>query len=128
MRRLPDPRVIDWLNAQATETIYLSAVSLAELLLGIAVLLEGRGKIDLASSLAERAEKLFGSRLLPFDAPSASAYAVIVNQARNAGRTIGVADGFIAGIAFAHGLTVATRDVTPFIGTGISVINPWDEA
>jgi predicted nucleic acid-binding protein len=34
----------------------------------------------------------------------------------------------IAGIASAHGLAVATRDVTPFIASGVSVINPWDEA
>ncbi len=126
MRRLPEPRVIDWLNAQAAQTIYLSTVSLAELLLGIAVLPDGRRKTDLASSLAERTAKLFGERLVPFDAPSARAYAALVSRARAAGRAVGVTDGLIAGIAFAHSLTVATRDVTPFIAAGVSVINPWD--
>jgi predicted nucleic acid-binding protein len=90
MRRLPAPRVIDWLNAQAAETIYLSTVSLAELLLGIAVLPDGRRKTDLASSLAERTATLFGARLVPFDTASARAYAAIVSQARAAGRAVGV--------------------------------------
>ncbi len=128
MRRLPDPHVIDWLNAQAAETIYLSTVSLAELLLGIAVLPDGRRKADLASALTEQAAKLFGSRLLPFDAASAQAYAAIISHARAVGKSVGIADGLIAATATAHGLTVATRDIAPFVATGVSVINPWDKA
>ena len=35
LRRAPEPRVAEWLDAQALETLYLSAISVAELRFGI---------------------------------------------------------------------------------------------
>lgn len=125
MRATPEPRVVAWLDAQLAETLHLSAVSLAELLLGIAVLPDGKRKVQLAVDLTTRAAALFGERVLPFDAGAASMYADIVSRARAAGRAIGIADGQIAGIAAARGLIVATRDVGPFEAAGVSVVNPW---
>jgi toxin FitB len=124
MRSHPDMRVIGWLNAQALETIHLSTISLAELLLGIAVLPDGRRKSELALSL-ERAGQIFGSRLLSFDSQSAQAFAVAVSQARSKGGAIGLADGLIAAIALAHGFAVATRDTMPFVAAGVAVVDPW---
>ena len=125
MRATPEPRVIAWLDAQIADTLYLSAVSLAELLLGVAVLPDGKRKAHLASEPTARAAALFGSRVLSFDAAAAAAYAEVVSRARSSGRAIGVADGQIAAIATAHGLIVATRDVAPFEAAGVPVVNPW---
>lgn len=125
MRDAPEPKVIDWLDAQAAETLFFSTVSLAELLFGIAVLPEGRRKVKLALALAEQAALLFGERVLPFDVAAAKAYATITSKARQAGRAIGVADGQIAAIAAAHGLAVATRDTAPFEAAGIRLLDPW---
>ncbi len=125
MRRVPDPRVIEWLDAQSADGVYISTVSLAELLLGVAVLPDGRRKSELAYLLMERLAVIIGARVLSFDAQSAKAYALIVARARAAGKSISLADGFIASIAFANDLTVATRDVSPFEAAGVSVINPW---
>ncbi len=116
--------MIAWLNAQAIETIHLSTISLAELLLGIAVLPEGRRKAELASSL-ERMGQIFGSRLLSFDPQSAQTYARAVSQARSKGRSVPLADGLIASIALTHGFAVATRDTAPFTAVGAVVIDPW---
>ncbi len=125
MRAVPEPRVIAWLDAQAVETLYLSTISLAELLLGIAVLPDGRRKTQLELGLEDKAAALFGPRLLPFDTAAARAYADIISRARTAGRAIGVADGQIAAIAAACGLIVATRDTAPFEAAGVAVVNPW---
>ena len=125
MRAVPEPRVIAWLDAQAAETLYLSTISLAELLLGIAVLPDGRRKTQLELGLEDKAAALFGPRLLPFDTAAARAYADIISRARTAGRAIGVAGGQIAAIAAAGGLIVATRDTAPFEAAGVRVINPW---
>jgi toxin FitB len=125
VRLRPEPNVVRWLNAQAAETLHLSTVSLAELLVGIATLPEGRRKSELGFALAHKAALLFGGRLLPFDVPAAETYATIVSRARSFGLAIGVADGQIAAIATTHGLTVATRDTTPFTAAGVPIINPW---
>jgi predicted nucleic acid-binding protein len=125
IRGAPAPQVIEWLNSQAVETLYLATVSLAELLYGIAALPEGRRKVELGMSLARQAALLFGDRVLPFDITAAESYAEVVSRARREGRAIGVADGQIAAIAHGRQLIVATRDTAPFLAAGVQVLDPW---
>lgn len=125
MRKAPEPNVVAWLDAQAAETLFLSTISLAELLFGIAVLPSGRRKATLQNAMIENTAALFGDRLLSFDVAAAGTYAEIMGTTRRAGRAIGVADGQIAAIAAAHRLTIATRDAAPFEAAGVPVVNPW---
>jgi predicted nucleic acid-binding protein len=122
---MPEPRVVDWLDSQAAETLYLSTVSLAELLFGIASLPRGRRKDGLERAFTETTAFLFADRLLPFDVAAARTYADVMSRARSAGRAIGVADGQIAAIAATRDLVIATRDATPFKAAGVQVIDPW---
>ena len=46
-------------------------------------------------------------------------------KARASGLEIASADGYIAAIAAANGLAVASRDTGPFEAAGAAVINPW---
>jgi predicted nucleic acid-binding protein len=126
MKPSADPTVQAWLDRQVAETLYLTATSLAELLVGIEILPSGRRKDGLAAALAELMAVLFGPRILPFDQQAAIAYAPVVSRARAAGTIISVADGQIAAIAAARGFTIATRDTAPFVAAGLPVINPWD--
>lgn len=126
MRPAGDAAVRAWLDRQVAETLYLTATSLSELLLGIEVLQNGKRKDGLGAALAELLTNLFGSRILPFDRQAAQAYAPLVGRARAGGRSISVADGQIAAIAAVHGFAVATRDDVPFEAAGIPVINPWE--
>jgi hypothetical protein len=125
MRRIPDPRVVEWLDAQAAETLYLSTVSLGEALFGIASLPDGRRKSELGLAFDARLAVLFADRLLPFDVAAARSYAAIMSRARASGRLLAVADGQIAAIAMVHGFAVASRDIAPFQAAGVAVIDPW---
>lgn len=127
MKRNGNPVVQTWLDQQAAETLYLTAVSLSELLVGIEILPAGRRKEGLGGALNELLARLFGSRILAFDQQAAIIYAPLVCRARAGGHLISVADGQIAAIAAVHGFTVATRDTAPFTAAGVPVINPWDE-
>lgn len=127
MRPHGNPAVLRWLDQQADETLYLTATSFAELLLGVEILPKGKRKAGMAAALAGLIAELFGSRILPFDAAAASHYASLVGRARAAGHAVGVADGQIAAIAAANGFAVATRDASPFQVTGVPVVNPWKE-
>lgn len=126
MRLDADAKVLAWLDAQEAETLFLTATSLSELLVGVATLPEGKRKKGLDTKLGQLIATLFGARVLPFDASCAVAYAGIVGRARAAGRAISVADGQIASIAAVHGFAVATRDGAPFKAAGVPVIDPWD--
>lgn len=120
--------VLAWLDLQVADTLYLTATSLAELLVGIQALPNGKRKAELGTALADLMTGLFGPRILAFDQRAAMAYAQLVSRARSAGHTISVAAGQIAAIAAANGFAVATRDTAPFLAAGMPVINPWNEA
>jgi len=124
MKPAPHPAVRAWLDAQVAETLYLSSVTLAELLFGIGSIPRGRRRNLLAEALDGLLE-LFDERILAFDASAARHYAERAVQARAAGRGLPTADGYIAAIAAAHGFAVATRDTGPFEAAGLPVINPW---
>lgn len=114
-----------WLDRQPTDSLYLSAVTVAELLWGIAVLPNGRRKDSLEDVLRSRVLPVFEGRILPFDTAAAETYAQLRALGRATGTAIATVDGYIAAIALAHRLTVATRDTAPFAAAGLSVINPW---
>ena len=125
MKATPNPAVLAWLDEQAAETLYLSSVTLAELLFGIGVLPAGRRKEALTQML-DGLLALFEDRVLAFDTAAARRYADLAVTARATGKGFPTPDGYIAAIAKARGFTVATRDVAPFKAVGLSVINPWE--
>lgn len=121
----PEPRVLAWIDAQAIDTLYLSAITLAELRFGIAALPAGKRRDTLHRRLEEEVLPLFNGRILAFDLDASKSYADFMAVAKAAGRAIGTADGYIAATAGAHGLMVATRDTSPFDAAGLNTINPW---
>ena len=120
-----NPVVVNWLDAQIIETLYLTATSLSELRLGIETLPAGKRKEALRVDVNGLVANFFASRILPFDREAALAYGALVAAARAGGRTISVTDGQIGAIANVHSFTVATRDTAPFIALGVPTINPW---
>ncbi|WP_342235755.1 type II toxin-antitoxin system VapC family toxin [Inquilinus sp. OTU3971] len=123
--RTAEGRVVAWIDAQPIETLFLSAVTVAELRFGIALMPAGKRREGLHEHLERRVLPLFHGRVLPFDLAASQAYAELMSGARAAGLAISTADGYIAAIAAANGFSVATRDTSPFKATGVNVIDPW---
>jgi len=124
MTREPHPRVREWLDAQAAETLFLSSITVAELRFGIGALPAGKRKDTLTAALDDVLD-VVAARILPFDTSAARRYADLAVNARAAGRGFPTPDGYIAAIAAAHGFTVASRDASAFNATGLKVIDPW---
>ena len=122
----PHPSVQAWLDAQVAETLFLSSVTVAELLFGIGVLAEGRRKTLLAARV-DGLLVVFAGRVLSFDAAAARRYADLAVRASAAGKGFPTPDGYIAAIAAANGFAVASRDTSAFNAAGLAVINPWEE-
>ena len=127
-RQKPNARVLDWIDAQALETLYLSAITVAELRAGIALMPAGKRRDGLHENLEKRLLPMFANRVLSFDMACTKAYAELLAKSRDAGLAVETADAFIAAVALANGFAVATRDTTPFEAAGLNVINPWDAA
>jgi len=117
--------VVDWTDQQPIHSLYLSAVTEAELRYGAAILPLGQRRERLLAEIEDMLDQSFAGRILSFDSGAAQAYATIAAARRTAGRPINHADCQIAAIARSNGASVATRDVNDFEGCGIEVVNPW---
>lgn len=125
MKPEPHPAVRAWLNDQAAPTLFLSSVTVAELLFGIGALPAGQRKDRLARAL-DGVVGLFKDRVLPFDRDAAQHYADLAVAARLAGRGLPTPNRYIAAIAASKGFIVASRDTAPYRAAGVTVINPWE--
>jgi predicted nucleic acid-binding protein len=124
MKPEPDPAVRSWLDEQTAETLFLSSVTIAELMFGIGSLPKGKRKDRLTAAL-DGVLELFAGRILPFDTGAARRYADLAVKARAAGKGFPTPDGYIAAIAAAHDFAVASRDASAFAAAGLTVIDPW---
>ncbi|MCW5238429.1 type II toxin-antitoxin system VapC family toxin [Verminephrobacter eiseniae] len=121
----PNPDVLAWLDAQTVETLYLSAITVAQLRLGLATMPQGKRRTIYRERLEKEVLPTFAGRVLPFDLDASEAYADWMARAKTGGRAIGKADGYIAATATVHRSMVATRDTSPFEAGGVPTIDPW---
>lgn len=125
-RPVPSSVVRVWIDAQLVESLYLTAITVAELRFGIATMADGRRRAVYQDRLEREVLPAFNGRILPFDIKASHSYAEIMSSARRNGRTIANADGYIAAAVHSAGMMIATRDVKPFQDAGLTVINPWE--
>lgn len=125
MRPQPSPVVLDWLNTQDSNLLFITTVTLAEIGYGLRVLPDGLRRRQLQTRFEQFIAQAFEERVLDFTAPAAHAYAEIMGHRKEAGRAMSLLDGQIASIARAHGFAVATRNIKDFEDCGIELINPF---
>ncbi len=125
MRPAPAAAVLGWLRAQRAEDVATTAIALAELCAGLALLPAGARKRDLQSRLDLLFARGFAGRVFGFTAPAASVYGDLFAARQRSGRPAAAFDLLIAAIAVAHGFVVATRNVADFHGCGVPLVNPW---
>jgi predicted nucleic acid-binding protein len=128
MRPTPEAAVEQWLAGQPAASVFISAITEAELRYGLALMPPGKRRSALAVEIENMLGEDFSGRILPFDSPAAVAFAEIAAKRRQAGRPISQADAQIAAIAWSRGAAFATRNVPDFEGCGVEIINPWSSA
>jgi predicted nucleic acid-binding protein len=128
MRREPDAAVIAWLDAQPSESIWITSITLFEARLGLALLPSGKRRRSLEDSLDALVTEDLQNRVLAFDATAAAEAAALGARRQQAGRPVDMRDTQIAGIAVARRATLATRNLRHFDDLPTPVVNPWDRA
>lgn len=126
MKPEPDMALLSWLDAQKAEALFITNFSVAELLVGIGLLPDGPGKDGLAKAL-DRTLQIFSERILTFDSLAAWSYAEIAVKAIRQGKSHSPSDLYIAAIARAHGLPVASRNARIFESLDLFAIDPWKQ-
>ena len=129
MRPMPDSNVVRWLDAWPEWDVWISAVTVAEIRLGISILPTGKRKklfLDLSEQMFNED---FHNRCLPFDCEAAFTYALIVAERNRQGRPISVEDAQIAAIASSADLALATRNTKDFTRiSGLNLVDPWADS
>ena len=118
-----DSRVVAWAGRLPLRDTFLSVITIRELEAGV-LLVERRDRRQgrlLRRWLEEQVLGTYGDRLLPVDLAIARRAAALHVPDPRPER-----DALIAATALVHGLTVATRNVSDFEPTGVSVLNPWE--
>jgi predicted nucleic acid-binding protein len=128
LRPRPHRGVLDWLDRQSPETLYLTTINIAELWTGIEILPAGKRRTQLQKLMSSDVLPLFEDRVLSFDEEAAIAFARVAAKAQAAGNRIDFADCAIAAIAITRGFILATRNTRDFKGSGIELLNPWGSA
>ncbi|WP_018334952.1 PIN domain-containing protein [Actinomycetospora chiangmaiensis] len=118
-----DERLESWF-ATESDLVAVSAVTLAEIDMGIAIMPPGARREMKAFAMRAIVDDSLEGNVIPFDRAAAERYGTVVAARRAAGRPIAIADAQIAAICRARGATLATRNVRDFEHTGITVFDP----
>jgi toxin FitB len=126
MQKAPDPSVVEWLDRQPVESVWITSITLFEARLGLALLPSGRRRQALELAFEQLLAEDLERRVLDFDRSAAEAVAVLAAERQQNGRTVDMRDTQIAGIVIARRAALATRNVKHFADITAEVVNPWE--
>ena len=126
MRPQPSAVVLGWFAQQKDTEFYTSAITQAELLLGVALLPDGQRKNAIVEAIEKMFDQDFAERCLPFDELAAHEYAALVAARNKIGMPISTEDAQIAAIALQNDLVLVTRNTKDFRQiNGLDLVDPW---
>ena len=126
MQKAPDPSVVEWLDKQPAESIWITSITLFEARLGLALLPNGRRRKELELAFEQLLVEDLEERVLDFDRSAAEAASSLAAARQRNGRTVDMRNTQIAGIVIVRRSALATRNVKHFADLTAEVVNPWE--
>jgi predicted nucleic acid-binding protein len=123
-----NPAVRVWVDAVPPTACFLSRVTVAEIRLGIAAVVDPSFRIELEAWLRDGVRAWFGERILDIDEAVLLAWRRLARAGQKANYTYAQPDALIAATALAHELAVVTRNADDFRQAGVPLLNPWHRA
>jgi hypothetical protein len=127
VKKKPNFQVIQWLDEQNEDSLFISILTIAELKKGI---------IKIKKSQASRYQKLnnwllkieqrFAGRILPLNKNILDTWAKICGESEARGKKLPIMDSLIASTATQHNLIIVTRNIDDFKFSSNQLFNPWD--
>ena len=120
-----NPQVRATVNAISDQDLYLSVLTIGEIIKGVTLLEPGRKKQALQQWIYGL-EESYADRILPIDMETSTIWGEVTALARARGIVVPAIDGLIAATALRHGLHLMTRNTADFAATGVLIVNPWE--
>lgn len=118
--------VLQWAETIPADSLYLSAITIAEMRFGVEMMDRGKRRNGIEQSINALIENDYKGRILPFDHLAGDVYGALVARLKRQGMNIDQNDAMIAAIALRYDIPVATRNVKHFAPCGVNVINPFE--
>ena len=126
MKPVVSAAVETWCASQSRDSLYITTITQAEILYGIAILPDGKRQQRLQNLAQAMFQEDFLNKILPFSQEAAQYFAIIASDRKGQGKPISQFDAQIAAICRSHQATLATRNTDDFADCGIDIINPWE--
>lgn len=125
MKSAPSVSVVNWLNQQNPDIIFISTITIAEISYGLHILPHSKRRKLLESRFEQYVSQAFTQRILIFNKSAAKLYGEVMGYRKTMGKPLSILDGQIAAIALSNNASVATRNLKDFTDCGINLINPF---
>ena len=126
VRRKPEPRVLEWMEAADEAMLYLSVLTLGEIRRGAALRPQDKRRRQLDTWLEVELSARFAGRVLPVDAAVSDRWGWLTAAAERRGKKLPVIDALLAATALHYNLTVISRNTIDFVNAQVRVLNPWE--
>ncbi len=127
-RPRPEAKVLAFLRAQPFESLFVSAVTFAEIRFGIELIDDAHKRAVLMDWLQLSLRPMFENRVLGVSEDVMFRWRLLVHEGRKMGHTFSQPDLIIAATALHHGMTMVSRDTGGYAMTGVPLLNPWQES
>lgn len=118
--------VVQWLDAQPADSIWITTITVFETRFGLALLADGNRKAALTEGFEALLREDLQEHILAFDSAAAERAANLAVLRQKEGKPVDMRDTQIAGICEARQATLATRNTKHFSDLSCPVVNPWD--
>lgn len=122
----PNPKVVDFVDSLDSDDVFLSVITIGEIAKGVEKLPKSKRKQELHSWLKENLLVRFDGRIIPSDSAVLMEWGILIAHLGSKGIILPAIDSLIAATTLTYKLTLVTRNVDDFSGTGIEIVNPWE--
>ena len=119
--------LIEFIEVQPRAYLHTSAITMAEIRLGIELQSDVSRRADLNDWLEHTLRPQFANRIHEVDEDVLLRWLLIDRAGKNNGHVFSQQDALIAAIAAVQQLIVVTRDVTHFVAAGVPTLDPWNQ-
>lgn len=127
VKPMPNQDVVRWVDARDEQQLYVSVITIGELLRGIAKHPQPARQSVLAAWVNDQLVPRFADRIIPVSLAVMRVWADVTVECERRGRPLPAIDSLIAASALSLKATIVTRNVRDFMATGVDIVNPWDE-
>lgn len=122
----PNPSVVEFVDSLDPEDVFLSVITIGEIVKGIEKLPKSRRKTDLRNWLNDDLLVRFEGNILALDTDILIEWGALTARFESTGKTMPAIDSLIAATALSKKMTLVTRNVSDFVETNAEIVNPWE--